>query len=92
VVKVFGGHALMAWPVWWEWEIEISSHCVKRMQERGFNEAELRAMIDDASGISEQAHGTYLLDTCYEGRKWEVIVSVDDARQTVIVVTAYPVS
>ena len=47
-------------PDWWEWEIEISSHCLKRMQERGFNEAGLRAMLDDATTLVEQGHGTFM--------------------------------
>ena len=82
----------MVWPDWWEWELEISSHCLKRMQDRGFHEADLRAMLDDATGFVEQTHGTFLVETCQEGRRWEVVVSPDFERQVVVVVTAYPSS
>ena len=39
----------MQWPDWWEWEIEISSHCLKRMSERGLNETDLRAMLETST-------------------------------------------
>jgi hypothetical protein len=79
----------MDWPDWWDWEIEISSHCLKRMQDRGFHEAGLRAMLEDATGLIEQEHGTFIVETVHEGNRWEVIVSPDDEKQVIIVVTAY---
>lgn len=79
----------MQWPDWWEWEIEISSHCLKRMQERGFHEADLRAMLEDATDLIQQDHGTFLVQTTHEGAGWEVIVIPDDAKHAVVVVTAY---
>jgi hypothetical protein len=33
------------------------------MQDRGFNEAELREMIEDARGIEKQDHGTFVVET-----------------------------
>lgn len=80
----------MVWPDWWEWELEISSHCIKRMQERGFHEAGLRAMLEDATGLGEQTHGTFVVETRHEGRSWEVIVSPDHGKQLLVIVTAYP--
>jgi hypothetical protein len=76
-------------PDWWEWELEISSHCVKRMNERVFNEADLRAMLEDATGLVEQVHGTFLVETQRDGCPWEVIVSPDLNKQVLVVVTAY---
>lgn len=80
----------MDWPDWWDWELEISSHCLKRMSERNFSEADLRAMIQDARGVDEQEHGTFIVETEHEGTRWEVIVSPDERNQAIIVVTAYP--
>ncbi len=40
-------------PGWWEWEIEVSSHCLKRMAERGFNETDVHEMLDDAEETLE---------------------------------------
>jgi hypothetical protein len=80
----------MPWPDWWDWELEISSHCLKRMSERGFNETDLRAMLDDAVQLVEQSHGTFLVVTTLADRPWEVIVSPDEDHRLVVVVTAYP--
>ena len=80
----------MKWPEWWEWETEVSSHCLKRMSERGFNEIDLRAMLDDAESLHEQTHGTFLVVTTLADCHWEVIVSPDEVHRLVVVVTAYP--
>jgi hypothetical protein len=80
----------MDMPEWWEWELEISSHCLKRMQDRGFTEADLRAMLEDATDIHEQAHETLIIKTVHENRPWEVIVVPDYQKQLIVVVSAYP--
>ena len=77
-------------PDWWEWEIEVSSHCLKRMTERDFNETDLREMFDDAEEILEQTHGTFLVTTKLNHRPWEAIVTPDGDQRLVVVVTAYP--
>ena len=80
----------MEWPDWWEWELEISTHCIKRMEERVFQEADLRAMLEDAKGLFEQVHGTFVVETQLGGCPWEVILSLDRQKQVLVVVTAYP--
>lgn len=82
----------MEWPDWWDWEIEISSHCGKRMQERLFNETDLRAILADATEIVEQTHETFLIMSSYENRIWEVIVIPDVEKKMIVVVSAYSVS
>ena len=37
------------WPEWWEWELELSPHILKRLVERNFTEVELRKMLNAAS-------------------------------------------
>ena len=76
-------------PDWWDWELEIGSHCLKRMSDRGFTEADLRAMIEDAESVELQDHGTYIVVTKLEKERWEVVVTPDEKKQVVIVVTAY---
>ncbi len=58
-------------PDWWDWELEISSHCLKRMTERGFNEAELRAMMEDVTSVEYQDHGTFIVQTSHDSVRWE---------------------
>jgi hypothetical protein len=80
----------MEWPEWWEWRIEVSSHCLKRMVERSFNETDLRTMMEDATGLIEQGHGTFIVITKRDDCLWEVIVSPDFAKREIVIVTAYP--
>jgi hypothetical protein len=39
---------MKSWPAWWSWELELSSHLMKRMEDRRFNEVELRTMLHQA--------------------------------------------
>lgn len=34
------------WPPWWQWELELTPHLLKRMVDRGFTEVELREMLE----------------------------------------------
>jgi hypothetical protein len=36
------------WPEWWEWELELTPHLLKRMVDRQFDEVDLRTMLADA--------------------------------------------
>jgi hypothetical protein len=38
------------WPAWWEWELELSPHLLKRMIDRDFTELDLRKMLEKARG------------------------------------------
>lgn len=40
------------WPAWWNWDIEVSPHALKRMAERDFTELDLRRMLDLAQTIN----------------------------------------
>ena len=42
------------WPGWWEWELELTSHLLKRMVDRHFSEVDLRGMIETATGLREE--------------------------------------
>jgi hypothetical protein len=78
------------WPDWWDWEIELTPHLLKRMIDRGFNEVDLRQMLDKSTGIRKSAvEGRYVIFSPFQGERWEIIVEPDpDARQ-LLVITAY---
>ncbi len=82
----------MTWPEWWTWELEISPHVLKRMVDRQFTESDLRQMIDDALGLSEDnREGRFQVHTTWDNRAWIVIVEPDPDAKTLVAVTAYDV-
>ena len=82
----------MAWPEWWSWELELSPHLLKRMMDRGFNEADLRLMLENATGYHENHEaGRWGIETKHEGKRWEVIVEPVPDEQVLVVITAYAV-
>lgn len=80
------------WPEWWDWELELSPHLFKRMEDRRFTEIDLRRMLERASGYREDVvEGRWVIETTHRRKPWEVIVEPDAERQLLVVVTAYPV-
>ena len=62
------------------------------MEDRCFNEVDLRAMLERASNYRrDSVVGRWVIDTRHAGRVWEVIVEPDDASALLVVVTAFPV-
>jgi hypothetical protein len=81
----------MEWPEWWSWDLELSSHLLKRMTDRRFSETDLRAMLADATGYhAEVEAGRWVIETHHEGRRWEIIVEPVAHEGMTVVVTAYP--
>jgi hypothetical protein len=81
-----------SWPEWWEWELEFTSHVLKRMIDRRFSEIDLRSMLEEATSLREDDEpGRWVVETSHDSRSWEVIVEPDRAEQLLVVVTAYPV-
>lgn len=69
----------------------MSAHLLKRMEDRAFNEVDLRHMLEHAAGHrAEILEGRFVIDTRHAGRSWEVIVEPDENRQLLVVITAYP--
>jgi hypothetical protein len=80
------------WPEWWEWELELIPHLLKRMVDRDFNEVDLRQMLDVATDYrTSSSEGRFLISCRYHGRRWEVVVEPDETTRSLIVVTAYAV-
>jgi hypothetical protein len=80
------------WPEWWDWELELSPHLLKRMDDRRFTEIDLRRMLERATGYREDVvEGRWVVETKHRGRAWDVIVEPDLERRLLVVVTAYAV-
>ena len=79
------------WPEWWDWELDLSSHLLKRMLDRGFSEVDLRSMMENVSGLHEdETPGRWVVETTHDSESWEVIVEPDAEGRLLIVITAYP--
>ena len=80
----------MEWPAWWEWELELTPHLFRRMEDRAFSEIDLRRMLENASGFAEDVvPGRFVIFARHANHRWEVIVEPDDAMAMLVVVTAY---
>lgn len=80
------------WPPWWEWELELSPHVLKRMVDRRFTEIDLRRMLSAAKSYQRDVvKGRWLIDTAHRRHHWQVIVEPDTIDHLLVVVTAYPV-
>ena len=80
------------WPEWWEWELELSPHLLKRMTDRRFTEIDLRRMLERATDYRKDVvDGRWVIETRHRRSGWEVIVEPDRERGLLVVVTAYPV-
>jgi len=79
------------WPPWWEWELELTPHLLKRMLDRRFTELELREMLQKADGYrADIVEGRFVIAARHRRKGWEVIVEPDAAVKRLVVVTAYP--
>jgi hypothetical protein len=82
-----------SWPAWWDWELELSTHALKRMIDRDFSEVDLRRMLAEATDLRADIEaGRWVAVTTHTSRPWEVILEPDESLELLVVVTAYPVS
>lgn len=80
------------WPDWWRWELELIPHIEKRMDERGFTEVDLRAMLQRATGHRpNHVEGRHVIETTHDASEWEVIVEPDADDNLLVVITAYKI-
>jgi hypothetical protein len=77
-------------PRWWEWELELTPHLLKRMLDRRFTEVELRGMLERATTYrSDVCEGRFVIETRHKGKPWQVIVEPDAEDLLLVIVTAY---
>lgn len=82
----------MEWPVWWDWDLELTYHLERRMEDRNFTEAELRQMLEEAYGYRpDVVQDRWIIEARHAGQAWEVIVEAHADIRKLVVVTAYPV-
>ena len=75
---------------WWDWELELIPHLLKRMEDRRFTEVDLRAMLQRATSYRRDVvGGRWVIDTRHRRQRWEVIVEPDPDGKVLVVVTAY---
>jgi hypothetical protein len=79
------------WPEWWTWELELTPHVEKRMEDRSFSETDLRLMLERALGHRpDHVEGRHVIETRHGGRPWLVIVEPHEQGGLLVVVTWYP--
>jgi hypothetical protein len=82
----------MPWPDWWDWELELTPHLEKRMEDRDFTEVDLRVMLEQAEGHHlDVVEGRRVIETRHRRHRWYIIVEPDPVERLLVVVTAYPV-
>lgn len=70
----------------------MSAHLLKRMEDRAFNEIDLRRMLEHAGGYHvDILEARFVIEARHAGTPWEVIVEPDELRHLLVVITAYPV-
>ena len=83
----------MDWPEWWKWDLLLTRHIEKRMRDRNFTEADLRTMLESASGFApNHVRGRWVVLAVHAAQPWHVIVEPDTRRRVLTIITAYPSS
>ena len=81
------------WPDWWEWDLDLTPHLLKRMEDRNFTELDLRGMLQHAKTYRKDVvEERWVIESRHDMQRWEVIVEPDPVEQLLVVITAYPVS
>jgi hypothetical protein len=79
-------------PSWWDWELELTPHLEKRMEDRDFTEVDVRRMFEHATSVSaDTVDGRFVVETVHRGARSHIIVEPDNELQCIVVVTAYRV-
>jgi hypothetical protein len=77
-------------PEWWRWELELTPHLFKRMEDRNFTDIDVRLMLDDATDYRPSAtEGRFVIRTKFERRFWEIVVEPNYQDLLLLVIAAY---
>ena len=72
--------------------MELTPRLLKRMEDRSFNEVELRTMLDHARAYRPDiVEGRWIIETRHNCHPCEVIVEPKSDDLVLVVITAYPV-
>lgn len=81
------------WPAWWDWELELTPHLLKRMADRSFTELDLRAMLQATTRLRRDIEpDRWVAVTRLRRQRWEVILEPDPAVDRLVVITAYSIT
>jgi hypothetical protein len=71
---------------------QFSDHVLLRMEQRDFNEADLRMMLEDASKVIPDADpARWIVLTQFRGVAWRIVLEPDRASTIIVVITAFEV-
>lgn len=79
-------------PEWWDWELELNPHLVRRMDDRDFTELDLRDMLKSASSVRRDVVPGRWIARGQLRRPWEIVLEPDPDAQLLVVITAYPIT
>lgn len=79
------------WPAWWDWELEMTPHVERRMEDRDFSEVDLlRSMLQRATSLKENVvEGWWVAASRHRGGPWEVTLEPDPDERVIVVITPY---
>ena len=84
---------MTTFPDWWNWDLSFTSHAELRMEQRGVTEAEVRAMLENATGFEPNiVEGRFMIDVRHLQSRWIVVLEPDAEAKLLVVVTVYEVS
>ena len=74
-----------------EWDLEFTPHAIARMADRGFDAADVRAMLEDAHFV-ERGRDPYrrIVHCRFRRSIWKVVLEPDGDSRRLLVVTAFP--
>lgn len=82
----------MQHPYWWSWPQELTDHVKLQMVDRATRGETLHLLLDHAARVFPgRLPGRWCVESELHGRRWHVIVDVEDDERMLVVVTAYPV-
>jgi len=78
------------WPDWWAWDLVLSDHLERRMEEREFSEVDVRGMIANGRSFRpSSAEGRFIVECRWKRRTWSVVVEPGHSGRKLIVVTTW---
>ncbi|MBX3354249.1 MAG: hypothetical protein KF724_00950 [Phycisphaeraceae bacterium] len=79
-----------SWPEWFEWELELTPHLLRRMRDGSFTELDLRRMLADATNSRrDDVPGRFAVETHHARAAGEIIIEPDPEDGNLIDITAY---
>jgi hypothetical protein len=77
--------AAMRWPVWWDWDLELTPHVLKRMLDREFTEVDLRQMLENTSSLGRDVEeDRWIATSRHRRRAWEIFVEPDEGEHVLV--------